>query len=279
MTSDHDYNLIALREACDDEIIDEIEVDQYKTIEDKGLSKEDKVNWDHTPIKNKKTKRSKVQDDHAKEDTVNAVLRAVQELTQKMDDQTQRFIHFEKQIKANSSAIDKNKKDISELQSQVVHLKKENAILKSVCDEHARYKRRWNSRLTGLPEKDDENVREKVIGILTRIIPVSVERLRDTVDTVHRLGKRESAATSNNVPRVVIIQFGIRTIRDEVWKKSKDAGVCRDLHISFKEDFSKEDRLARAKLWPLVQEARRRGKRAYLKEGYALIDNKRVDPD
>ncbi len=62
-------------------------------------------------------------------------------------------------------------------------------------------------------------------------------------------------------------------------KKSKDARVCKELHISFKEDFSKEDRLAHAKLWPLVQEARRRGKCAYLKEGYALIDNKRVDPD
>ncbi len=61
--------------------------------------------------------------------------------------------------------------------------------------------------------------------------------------------------------------------------KSKDARVCKELHISFKEDFSKEDRLAHAKLWPLVQEARRRRKRAYLKEGYALIDNKRVDPD
>ncbi len=88
--------------------------------------------------------------------------------------------------------------------------------MKSECDEHARYKRRWNLRLTGLPEKDDENVREMVIGILTRIIPVSVEKLRDTVDTVHRLGKRESATTSNNVSRVVIIQFGMRTIRDEV---------------------------------------------------------------
>ncbi|KAL1275024.1 hypothetical protein QQF64_027838 [Cirrhinus molitorella] len=269
-------------------MIEEIEVDQAMAAEDTDMSKKDKVNWDHTPIKNKNTKRSKVLDDHAKneklrdvhakEDTV-AVLRAIQELTQKMDDQTQRFIRFEKQINANSSAIDKNKKDITELQSQVVLLKKENAFLKSACDEHARYKRRWNLRLTGLPEKDEENVRETVIGILTRIIPVSVERLRDNVDTVHRLGKRESAANSNNVPRVVIIQFGMRTIRDEVWKKSKDARVCKDLHISFKEDFSKEDRLARAKLWPLVQEARRRGKRAYLKEGYALIDNKRVDPD
>lgn len=62
--------------------------------------------------------------------------------------------------------------------------------------------------MIGLPEKDDENDWEAVIGILTRIIPMSVETLRDTVDTVHRLGKRESAATSNDVSRFVIIQFG-----------------------------------------------------------------------
>ncbi len=43
--SDHDYNLIALREACDKDMIEEIEVDQ-------AMSKEDKVNWDHTLIKN-----------------------------------------------------------------------------------------------------------------------------------------------------------------------------------------------------------------------------------
>lgn len=292
MLSDHAYDLNALNEACDEDVIVEFEVEQAKANGnvDMALSKENKVNWDHTPIKNKKkSKRSKTQDDHAKddivsddlakEDTVNAILQAVHELTQKVDDQTQRFIRFEKMIGANSVAIDKNKKDISDLQSQVINLKKENATLKSACEEHSRYKRRWNLRLIGLPEKDDENVRETVIGILTRVIPISVERLRDTVDTVHRLGKRESSATSNNGPRAVIIQFGMRTLRDEVWRKSKDARVCKDLHISFKEDFSKDDRLSRAKLWPLVQEARRRGKRAYLKEGYALIDNKRVDPD
>ncbi|KAK9961844.1 hypothetical protein ABG768_007244, partial [Culter alburnus] len=126
-----------------------------------------------------------------------------------------------------------------------------------------------------MPEKDDEKVQETVIGILTWIIPISVERLRDTVDTVHRLGKRESVSTSNNVSRIVLIQFEMCTLRDEVWRKSKDARVCKELHISFKEDFSKKDRLARAKLWPLVQEACRRGKRVYLKEGYALIDHKR----
>ncbi|KAK1885690.1 Rabenosyn-5 [Dissostichus eleginoides] len=71
----------------------------------------------------------------------------------------------------------------------------------------------------------------------------------------------------------------MRTVRDEVWKKSKDGRVCSEMHVRFKEDFSKEDREARSKLWPLVQEARRKGKRAFLKEGFALIDNKRVDPE
>jgi diadenosine tetraphosphate (Ap4A) HIT family hydrolase len=64
----------------------------------------------------------------------------------------------------------------------------------------------------------------------------------------------------------------MRVVRDEVWKKSKDARVCKDMHIRFKEDFSKEDREARTKLWLLVQEARKRGKRAFLKEGYAITE-------
>ena len=114
--------------------------------------------------------------------------------------------------------------------------------------------------------------------ILTRVVPVSVEQLRGSVDIVHRLGKKRDPATSNNAPRSVIIQFGTRTVRDDVWKRSRDARVCQELHVQFKEDFSKEDREARKKLWPKVKDARERGQRAYLKDGYALINNQRVDP-
>lgn len=116
-------------------------------------------------------------------------------------------------------------------------------------------------------------MREVVIEILTRVVPLSVNRLRETVDTVHRLERKRSAATSNNTPRAVIIQFGMRTVRDEVWKRSRDAKVCSEMHIRFREDFSKEDWEACTKLWPLVQDTRRRGQRAFLKEGYALINN------
>ncbi len=44
------------------------------------------------------------------------------------------------------------------------------------------------------------------------------------------------------------------------------------MNVRLKEDFSKEDREALAKLWPLVQEARRNGKKAFPEDGYALTD-------
>ena len=69
-----------------------------------------------------------------------------------------------------------------------------------------------------------------------------------------------------------------RSIQNEIWKKSKDARVCKELKIYFREDFSKEDREARAKLWPKVEEAPRSGRKAFLKEGYAVIDGRRIEP-
>lgn len=269
--SDHDYNLKALREACDDSDIEDIDVDQ--------TPKESRRNVNHTPIKSPKPKKLRgVSDQKEEEGASAAILHAIQVLTNKMDIQTELLKNFEKRIETNATAIKENKEEIAELRERVDGLKKENISLKNICEEHARYKRRWNLRLTGLPEKDDENTRETVIGILTRVVPLSVERLRETVDTVHRLGRKPDAATSNNTPRAIIIQFGMRTVRDDVWKKSKAARVCSEMHIRFKEDFSREDREARTKLWPVVQEARRRGKHAFLKEGYALIDNQGVDP-
>lgn len=61
-------------------------------------------------------------------------------------------------------------------------------------------------------------------------------------------------------------------------EKSREARECKKKNINFKEDFSKEDREACAKLWPKVQEARKNGKIAFLKEGNAFIDGLRVDP-
>lgn len=122
-------------------------------------------------------------------------------------------------------------------------LRKETISLKQ-CLEQARYKRKWDLGLIGLPEK--ENTRSGVLGILTRVIPLSVEKLRGSVDTVHCLGKRNDT-TTNKLPRPVIIRVAMRTVRDEVWKKSREARVYKEMNIQFKEVFSKED--CEARVW------------------------------
>lgn len=121
-----------------------------------------------------------------------------------------------------------------------------------------------------MPEKDKEDVKEALIGILTRVIPVAVDKIRALVDSVHRLGKKNDSVL-NKMPRPIIIQFATRTASNDIWKKPKDARLCKELNIHFREDFSKEDQEARAKLWPRVEEARRNGRKAFLKEGYAII--------
>ncbi|KAL6465730.1 hypothetical protein MHYP_G00258630 [Metynnis hypsauchen] len=132
---------------------------------------------------------------------------------------------------------------------------------------------------TELLRKFEKRIEENTVAIIenkenTELLRKKViERLQDTVNIVHRLGKKSDPTTSNNAPRSIIIQFVARTVGDDVWKRSRDARVCQEKHIQFKEDFSKEDREARKKLWPLVQDARPRGQRSFLKDGYVLFNN------
>lgn len=202
--TDHDYNLVVLSEACDDADIHDICVDKGQNI-----------NWGHTPPKAPNPKKAKSPGDGhtqtTKDSTSDTILQAIQALSGKIDEQTELLRKFEKRIEANTEAAKENKKDISVLQKKIGDLQKDNTLLRRICEEQTRYKRRWNLRMNGLLEKEGENPREVIIGIPTRVVPLSVEKLRDTVDTVHRLGIKSNAATGSNTPQSIIIQFGMRT--------------------------------------------------------------------
>lgn len=211
--NDHDYILTTSPEVCANNDVEDFEVDV-------NPSKISKINLSHTPIKSLSAKKKLRGNQNEEEEEANsaAILKAVMALTTKMDAQTEMLKSFEKRIEANAIATKENRQEIAMLQKKIDALHKEKREIKSACEEQARCKRRWNLRLTGLSKKDGENTREVVIGILTRVVPLSVDRLRDIVDTVHRLGKKNTAATSNNTPRAIIIQLGMRTVRDKVWK-------------------------------------------------------------
>lgn len=268
--TDHSYSMDGLREACyDDDLVE---------LEEMELQME-KANKDHTPLPSPNPKKLKVRKETREVSMVSlydAIHALSQRFEERLDGLEKKFEHFEQRIQANEKEMKENKEEITQLKTKVESLTKENMELRERCREVERYKRRWNLKLIGLPEKENEDTRETVIGILTRVIPMSVEKIRDKVDTVHRLGKKNDPAF-NMRPRPIIMQFGMRTTRDEIWKRSREARVCQELHIKFRQDWSKEDREARALLYPLVEEARRNGKKAYLKEGYAIIEGKRVE--
>ncbi|KAL0190564.1 hypothetical protein M9458_013262, partial [Cirrhinus mrigala] len=193
---DHDYNLNALTEACDEEEIEAMMIETAKT------------KYDHTPLPspNPKKVRTKTKDKLKEPDEITneVIFDAIQTLIKRFDEQDLRLKKIDKSMEENAHAVKENKKDIGKMRKEITDLRKENISLRQQCLEHARYKRRWDLRLIGLPEKENEDTRETVIGILTRVIPWSVEKLRQSVDTVHRLGKRNDAAT-NKLPRPVII--------------------------------------------------------------------------
>ncbi|KAJ8009724.1 hypothetical protein DPEC_G00094510 [Dallia pectoralis] len=208
--TDHTYSMDTLHVAGGDGDVEE-EMDEML-----HPAKRDRINKDHTPIKQQQLKKMKPSKEP--EDTYSKILQTMQVLSLKIDEQTELLKSYERRIEANSVACKVNREDIGALQEKITVLQRENSQLKEASAEHARYKRRWNLRLIGLPEKDGEDTREITLGILTRIVPVSIERLRESVDTVHRLGRRGDAASANYIPRAINIQFGMRIVRDDVWK-------------------------------------------------------------
>ncbi|KAL1276543.1 hypothetical protein QQF64_036166 [Cirrhinus molitorella] len=90
-------------------------------------------------------------------------------------------------------------------------LKKENKELRSRIGELDRYKRRWNLRIKGLPEKQNENTRKEVISLLSKIAPGVPWEMEDAVDLVDRIGRKEG-----NRMRQIISVFKENTQRS-IW--------------------------------------------------------------
>ncbi len=77
------------------------------------------------------------------------------------DEQDDQLKVFESQVEANAQGVKENQEEISKMKEEIVCLIKENNLLKQLCLQQARYKRRLDLRLIGLPkkEKDENNVR------------------------------------------------------------------------------------------------------------------------
>lgn len=160
-----------------------------------------------------------------------------------------------------------------ELEKKMVRLEKENVDLRDKYSDLEAYKRRWNLRVAGIPEKAGEDVKQMIIDLFSQVSPSIAADLPRGVDIAHRLGPRSAAEKSS---RRIIVLFSSRSLRDRVWKNAKTAVLLREKKIKIFKDLSQREKDARSLLWPTVEKARREGKRAGFHGQFAVIEGKRV---
>lgn len=192
-----------------------------------------------------------------------------------------------KMITSNTVSIEALKKSIDFVFEEVNALKTDMKSCKSTTNLNStkiheleqrlndaeRYQRRWNLRLYGIPEHPEEDITHKVIGICLSVAPDSSVSFKNDIDVVHRLGKLKE---QDGRPRPVIIRFVRRSTRDLIWRLAKTSEYLRNHKLRFTEDLSQADKLLRIKRWPLIEAARKEGKKAFFVGVRVIIDGKEV---
>lgn len=163
-------------------------------------------------------------------------------------------------------------KKVASLENVVSSLSKENESLRQSCLELDEYKRIWNLRVAGVPESNNENVKNVILEIFGNVSPESAASLANSVDIVHRLGPKSATDRS----RLIIVQFTSRSVRDKIWKDAKSSDYLRRNNYRVLEDLSLNMKEERNKLWPLVNQARDEGKRAGFRGAFAYVEGKKI---
>ena len=181
-----------------------------------------------------------------------------------------KIINLEDKLEHTTAELKMVIAKVAQVEERVAQVEQPVKQITRRMNELETYKRRWNLRLSGVTESDQEDVRSRVIAICQKVLPEKRDIMAEHVDAVHRLGRRQPAEGSN--PRRILIQFISRVSRDAVWRAAKTSSFLKEHGFKFQEDLSKWDRERREKLWPAVEKARAEGKRAFFAGARAFIE-------
>lgn len=179
-----------------------------------------------------------------------------------------------KAVQSNSEELVDCQTKIKHLENQVESLSKQNSDIKDKLLNQERNKRRCCLRIKGKREKVKENIREEVLDLLGKIAPELKMKMDEAVDVVHRVGR-----ITEGRHRPVIIVFTRRSMRDEIWRRTKVSAVCKEEGIRFAEDLVQEDWKTRQALWPKILQARKDGKVAGYRGPFGFIEGKRISAE
>nr|XP_023868738.1 GEM-interacting protein-like [Salvelinus alpinus] len=126
---------------------------------------------------------------------------------------------LKKTVEFACGEIEDVKTRVAKVEKGVEKVDKNNNVYHRRLTDLEQYTRRWNLRLYGLPEVENEDVRGEAIRICQEVMPAEKNKVGDTIDVVHRLGKKQQQNDSR--PTGIIILFTARFYRDAVWKAAR----------------------------------------------------------
>ncbi|KAA0705276.1 hypothetical protein E1301_Tti009859 [Triplophysa tibetana] len=198
---------------------------------------------------------------------------AIASMKETVIENAKQIADLKKAVEFVSDEVNDVKVKLGAMEAEVKKMDSKSAEQEKRLSHLEGYARRWNLRIYGVPEKEKEDVRERVIQVCQQLLPEAKGKIPFIVDTVHRLRRKQ---LNNDKPRGVIFQFTSRFYRDAVWRAAKDSVFLRNNNLKIAEDLSPSDRERRNKLWPLVDKARRENKRAYFVGGRAFVDGTEI---
>jgi hypothetical protein len=181
---------------------------------------------------------------------------------------------LKKTVEVACGEINDVKTRVAKVEKNVERVEKNNNVYHRRLTDLEQYTRKWNLRLYGLPEVENEDVRGEAIRICQEVLPAEKNKVGDTIDVVHRLGKKQQQSDSR--PRGIIILFTTRFYRDAVWKAARKNAFLQSHGMRFAEHLSPEDIERRNKLWPTIKIARSEGKAAYFVGGRGFINGSEI---
>ena len=169
----------------------------YAPMETSGSGSGKRKNPPVTPTKTSAPPPAKMKT--AQEQSYDNLVDAIAKLTDKVDSFGAQLRETATMVASVTRLVEINTADIKECRTKIQSLDQnipkivqENKELKERIAELERYKRRWNLKIHGIKGKDNEQIREEVIHILSEIAPQWTSTMGTIIDSVHRLGKREN---------------------------------------------------------------------------------------
>lgn len=83
-------------------------------------------------------------------------------------------------------------------------------------------------------------------------------------------------ALNMRADNLVIVMFAFHAVRDVIWQKARDNQMMKEKKLRFTEDLTMMDKMARNKLWSLIEKARKEGLKVGFKEARTFIEGKEV---